>query len=244
MISKRTAWMAAVTMVLGTLSACSDTRSSGPETVAPTDSVATVTDPPTTPAPDTIAPTTLAPTTTVVERAFLRADGLGPFNFGASAAEVLVGMPLGVVLSDDDYTLPMDGVSFNYDSGRHVCWSDGGPGTLCAFFGGVDALSQVLVGWEYGASAGLGLLYSESGATVNILVSAVPAMPLPEGDCYGDTFVELDGISVHLSSNSDEWFGSYAADGTFVLTVPQPAGATATYMSAGDQMYFGEGADC
>lgn len=241
MTTNRIRWVAAVLVAAGLFGACSDTETTEPtESVASTESAST-----TIAATTTVAPTTAAaPSTTVAATAFLRSDGLGPFNFADAYATVLAGMPLALE-SDDSYSFPTADVAFAHASGREVCWDDGVGGSLCGYFGGADAASVVLVGWDYEPdTAAVGSLYSASGATINILLSAVPAMPLPEGDCYGDTTVVLDGISLDITSNSDEWFGSYADDGTFVLSVPQPANATVRYMSTGDLMYFGEGADC
>jgi hypothetical protein len=253
MLKNRTAGVVAVTVMLAFFGACSASGSSGPGTVAPTTIAASVTLPPVTPAPTLVPPVT-APSTTVAPRAFLRSDGAGPFDFGATYSDTLAGMPLSV-LSDDGFSFPVaSGIAgyfdsadaskmFHFPSARKVCWDDGGGGGICAFFGGVDATSLLFVGWEYGSSVGLGVLYSASGVTANILVTDVPTMPLPDGDCYGDTGVALDGIGLTLASNTDEWFGTYADDGTFVPTVPWPAAATVTRMSTGDSFYYDE-PDC
>ena len=243
MISKRTACVAAITVVLGLVSACSDTKTSSPETVA-TDRAESITLPPTTPAPTTVAPT-LAPTTTAAPLPFLRSDGAGPFDFGDTEAEVFTGMPLASVVSDDLFTDPDPALSFAYPHGRTVCWDDGSGALLCVLFGGADALHLTFVGWNYGSPAGLGLLYSASGATANILVSAVPSMPPIEGACYTWTNVGLDGIDLELNTNTDEWFGvNDSGTGVWIPTVPVPANSTVTLMSAGEQMYPLEGADC
>ncbi len=243
-----------MTVALGFLSACSESRTSSPETVA-TDSAESVTLAPITAAP-TLAPTTVpAPTTTIAPRAFLRSDGLGPFDFGDSAGEVLTGMPLGTVLSDDVHSFPtddgdsffesLDGTSFfTHASERTVCWDDGVGGHLCAYFGGADEISQALVGWEYSSTAGVGPLFSASGATINILVSAVPLPPVV-GECYGFSFSEIDGISLNLQAPSNETFGTYHDDGTYTLNVPAPA-AWISLLRTGDQPeFFGNGeGDC
>lgn len=227
---------------LALFSACSSSDSSGAGTsVAPTTTAT-----PTTPAPTTVAPTTEASTTLapVVEAPpFLRGNGLGPFDFGAPYADVLAGMPL-TFARESSYTFPNPVLFFAHPAGREVCWQDGGAADACAYFGGADPASVALVGWYYASGPGAGQLSSNIGATTNILVSAVPAMPTIEGACYDYTTVSLDGVVMGLSTGSSEWFGTYADDGTFTLTTPTPAGARITYMQAGDIFSYSEGADC
>ncbi|MCE9621708.1 MAG: hypothetical protein K8R99_05115 [Actinomycetia bacterium] len=248
MISKRLACVVAMTAALGVLGACSSTKSSGPaETVAPTDSVE-ATDPPTTPAPTTIEPTTLAPTTTVAARPFLRGDGLGAFDFGASDTDMTAGMSL-TVLSDDSSAYPTDfgdglflnvagDYTFQYQSGRSVCWDDGAGNYLCAHFGGADATHLGLVGWEYytlsGSPTNLGNFYSAVGATINAELSAVAGVPPIAGECYGYSNVFVDDILLDVRTTSGDSFGTYGDDGSYTLVVPQPA-ATVTYLQAGER---------
>lgn len=255
MIGNRTACVVAVSAVLGIFSACSDTKSTASaDTVAATDSAAptttaepaattTIVLPPPTTTPATVAPTT-APAAPAAPPAFLRGNGLSTFDFGTPIATVRSGITLAVV-SEATREFPDhdDVYFFAYRLSRTVCWSDGGPGTLCAYFGGLGPDDLVLVGWDYVAGAGMGLLYSAEGATANILVSAVPAIGPIEGGCYIQTEIVLNGMRLYLNTNSSEWFGEYAADGTWTPTAPEPAGATIEFMTAGERI-TGEGADC
>ena len=230
-IRGRTACVVAVSVAL--FSGCSESTPSTTEAVVPTDSSA----------PATVPPSTVAATTTTVAlEAFLRSDGLGPFDFGATYADAVAGMPLELV-SDEDSLLGRPFPDIDYATGRIVCWNDGGDGRLCGYFGGADEDTLVLVGWDYGSSPGPGHLFSTSGVTAEILVSEVPAMPLPERDCYGETVVMVDGIRAYLSTRSNERFGTYTESGTFVPADPPPAGAIVQYLVAGD-IFFGEGTEC
>ncbi len=261
MISKRTACAVAVTMALGVLSACSDTKSSGPgDSVAPTDSAAPATDPATTVAPTTIE-TTIAPTTTVAAGPYLRSDGLGAFDFGASDLDVLAGTSL-TVTSDvsREYTTDLGdgtllstdgGYSFLYSASRSVCWDDGAANRLCAYFGGANPTNVVMVGWDYftvsGSTPLLGTKFSASGATINALLSSIAGLPPISGECYGYSNSEVDGIALDVLVAAGGTFGTYADDGTYTLTVPAPP-ANVTYMQTGaiPQPYSidGEGGDC
>lgn len=251
MIRARTFSVAVVSLAL-VFSACSATKSSD-STVAPTDSAAPVSDLPATVPPTTVESTTLPPTTVPEPPPFLRSDGIGVFDFGAPYEGFEAGIPL-VVDSNDGGSFPVDsGLGyyesdsgedfFYYPRGRTVCWDDGTSGYLCAYFGGPDVDTLVFVGWDYASAVASGTLFSESGVTVNALVSATPVIPVPDGACYSYTSVVVDGITVDLISGSGEFFGEYAADGSFVLAVPQPADARVSLMSAGERP-FGFGGDC
>lgn len=248
-------------LALALFSGCSDTKTTSPETVAPTDSTTPATDPPTTPAPTTVAPT-LAPTTTAAPLPFLRSDGLGPFNFGASDTDMVAGTSL-TVISDESRDYPTgfgDGFLlstagdylFQYASGRSVCWNDGVANYLCAYFGGADSTHLGLVGWDYFTVLGtpspvVGPFTSASGATINALVSSIAGVPPIAGECYGYTNVSVDGIWLDLQVTGDATFGVYGDDGSYTLIVPQP-GATVTYLQTGErpQPYSvdGESGDC
>ncbi|CAN5637233.1 hypothetical protein BH10ACT2_BH10ACT2_24940 [soil metagenome] len=240
-------------------SGCSDSKTTLPATVAPADTTAPVTEPPTTPPPTTIEQTTVAPTTSVAALPFLRSDGLGSFEFGASYEDALAGIPL-VVVNNDGKSFPVDNgdgsfttsdglEGFGYPSARQVCWADGGGGAqLCAWFGGADPTTLGLVGWDYAYTTfGLvGVLFSASGASTGMLVSDVPAIPAVEGDCYGYTSVSLDGLRVDLQTGDSTPFGTYDDLGNYTLSVPAPA-ARLGIIVAGDEPIFlgdeGEG-DC
>lgn len=233
-------------MVVGALALLGSCASSGSGSPATTSgaSASVATDPATTPAPTAAPTTTEAPTTVPASSDFfLRGDGVGPFDFGATYADVLAGMPL-TQISDDAYAFPHATLYFAHPFGRAVCWTDFDGANLCTLFGGTDPAAVSLVGWSYAKTApGVGLLSSEIGATVNKLVSEIPAMPPIQGACYSFTSVQHDGVTMDLTTGTDEWFGTYADDGTWVPTVPMPAGAMIVSMWAGDQM-LPEGADC
>ena len=70
-------------------------------------------------------------------------------------------------------------------------------------------------------------------------------MPVIEGACYTWTEVGFDGIGMELHTNTDEIFGlNESGTGVWIPTVPVPASSTVTQMTAGEQMYPLEGADC
>ncbi|MEQ1872346.1 MAG: hypothetical protein ABL953_01360 [Ilumatobacteraceae bacterium] len=256
MIKNNRVRVIAVSAVLGIFGACSDTKSSEPaDTAAPSDSAAPTTEaaPTTTaaitttttpaPTPTTVVPMP-APAPVPVDLAFLRGDGLSTFDFGTPEATVRSGITLTVIV-EETYMFPDDLnlLFFSQRSAQRTCWTDGGLGQLCAYFGAHDPGERVLLGWDYGSVAGPGVLYSAEGLTVNALVSAFPAIGPIEGGCYSYTEIVVNDMRLSLSTNSDEWFGEYAEDGTWTPTLPIPAGATIDFMTAGERI-VGEGADC
>jgi len=246
----------AVVCLLALLAACSSSGSGGDATTTTTTVAAEIL-PPTIPPPASTEPliaTTAAPTTVPAPQPLtLRGNGLGEFDFGRPALDVVRGVLLPVVLDrspvfaldpGSGLYISADGLEyFSVQFAREVCWDDGALATLCAIFGGVDPAGLLFLGWNYSAPPGsVGALFSASGVTINVLASAVPAIPVPPGACYSFTTVTVDDISINLQTSGEE-FGTYAADGTYTPLVPIPASARVTYMNAGEQI-FGEGVDC
>lgn len=240
----RTVHLVAVCAALALATSCSSESKSADTTVAPSTIAVPSTPPPTTVAETTIPPTTVAPTTVpAVVAPFLRGTGVGPYEFGAAYGDVLAGMPL-VLMSDESYTFPHPELFFSHAAGRKVCWNDGAGSVLCAIFGGADLATVTMVGWSYdAASPAVGALTSEIEATVNKFLVDLPGMPAIEGACYTYTTVALNGIAMDLTTGSDEWFGTYADDGSWIPTIPVPITAKITAMRAGEQI-LGVGADC
>ncbi|MBI4883427.1 MAG: hypothetical protein HY826_05165 [Actinobacteria bacterium] len=216
---------------------CSGGGSGGAETSPSTVVATTEVAPPTlaattTAAPVLVLPTVAPPTIPAPAPAFLRGNGLDTFDFGAPAALVVAGITL-PMMSDRQTEFPVnagDGFQsldssqyFITQFGRELCWNDGNAGTLCAYFGGADLISQVFVGWHYSAPEGVeGVLFSTSAVTVNILASSNPAITLTGGACFSFTTVLVDEIGVDLLSVT----GGFG-DGI-------PADTRVTAMSAGN----------
>lgn len=249
-----TAGAVAVTLALGLIGACSGQAPNSSETVAPTVVGAPPATDATTLAPTTVTATTLAPTTTVAQQVFLRADGIGPFEIesltnypevvaGARYDEVVAGIELAVV-SDESREFPVEDIgAYFLDDGsmgyyfpfsRTVCWDDGGGAKLCAYFGGASAEAPLgMTGWDYVSSGPVGVLFTASGATINMLASDVPGLPLWDDDCGDTVEVYLDNIDTILATHNGDNFGVYSDVVRYTPAVPPPIDATVSYMHSG-----------
>ncbi|CAN5470320.1 hypothetical protein BH10ACT2_BH10ACT2_11410 [soil metagenome] len=254
MITPKPVALVGLCLAVGFLSACSAEESSNPS-VSPGESVPTTgLDPTTLPSTIVAAATTSAPTTVPVPPAFLRSDGIGSSDFGTPYASFDLGSSVAPAASFDQSFPVAEGDSygaqdaggyithFSYPMARVACFDDGVGGTLCAYFGGVDIASLVLVGWDYSGDAGVGALYSASGLTVNELASDMPVIPVPHQGCPGYAIqarVEVDGIVVILFSDSLELLGSVTPDGVLTPADPQPSGVRISAMQSGERILTG-----
>lgn len=249
MAKRRKACVVAVTLTLGFLSGCADSKSTTAETVAHSGSAAPATSPSTT--TSTTSTTVPAPNPLL-----LRGDGFGLFRFGSAYEDVLAGIPLTVVTDTEieyplhygpGYPTPEGLQVYQFQFGRTLCWDDGAGGSLCAYFGAsVTVDAQRFTGWTY-QSVTLGTLASASGATVNKLLSELPALGfVPRGDCYGYTELrDVDNIvDISLVAGTDVVFGTYTDGGSFVPTVPVPPTAYVSFMTAGVTPFAMMPGDC
>lgn len=219
--------------------ACSSNSSSGGTGVSTSASSASTSTVETT--PDTVA-TTIAPTTTVPAPIIftLRGDGLGPFDFGIAADEVIDALTteFGAAASDEstEYTVgdgfggfqTVDGeFGFAVPFGRTLCWAF----EFCAEFGGVAAATE-FVGWSYGEDSG-STLAATSGVTIGSRWSDFPAMNVHPGGCYSIGYGDIDDITLTLQSD-DVAFTSFDDLGNYVEAVPPPEQVSVVFMEAGD----------
>ncbi|MCE9623379.1 MAG: hypothetical protein K8R99_13645 [Actinomycetia bacterium] len=224
--------------------ACSSSKTSSATGVPTSESVASSTTVDTT--PTTSAATTTPPTTVPAPIDFtLHGDGIGPFNLGIPADELIDAMTtqFGPASSDDSAEYPTvdtfggytsaDGeVGFVAPFGRTVCWSF----QFCADFGGADAATQSFVGWTYNEPAGT-TLSSTSGVTIGSRWSDFPAMVVDSGGCYTVGSGTIDGITLTLMSDVVA-FGSYDDLGNYVVAVPPADQVAVTSMQIGDSPSF------
>ncbi len=226
------------------LGACTSSSSIGTSTTGAAASSTTTAPVDTTP---TTAPTTDAPTTTTEAPASpltLRVDGLGTFDFGSPAPDVLDALTAALGAADTDepriYTVPdgaggyttADGeMGFAQSVGRSVCWLFG----FCAEFGGgFDASDAQLqfMGWSYGGDAA-GTLSTADGITLGTRWSDAPTITAQPGGCYTVGYGQTaEGIHVSLLSDGVPFV---EFDGTNYLEhVPDPADVTVSVMRSGD----------
>lgn len=241
---RRTLPLRAVMVVAGLAllaPACSSSKTSngaGTTTAAST----TVIDTTTTAAAPTTTASTVPPTTVPAPIVFnLHGDGIGPFNLGISAAELIDAMTtqFGPPSSDVSAEYPLDDtfggfttadgeVGFVASFGRTVCWSF----QFCAEFGGGDAVTQSFVGWTYGEESGL-TLASTSGVTIGSRWSDFPAMVVDSGGCYNSGTGSIDGITLILQSDVIA-FSSYDDLGNYVVAVPPAEQVAVISMQIGE----------
>ena len=229
--------------------------SAAPTTVASTTSppTSTVTAPPTVPAtvpptaPPTVPPTvppTAPPTTPPLSLAslVLRSDGIGPFDVGAAAADVIsrISTVLGPPATDAvvEYPTPLPDGRFARDAsgeevfvaplGRLACFGNG----LCIRGGGTSPADVVFVGWAYTGDAAPPLA-SGGGVTVGSRWSDFPAMVVGEGGCSSIGSGSVDGIVLTVLSEGTP-FGAVDASGEVVPGRPDPADVVVIAMSAGE----------
>lgn len=240
-MNRRTALIAGLSLMIA---ACSSSSSSGGTGVSTSTDLNTTTVETT---PDTTAAsTTAAPTTVPAPIVFtLRGDGLGPFDLGVPAGDLIAALEpaFGPATSDDSVEYPVDDgaggfqstegdVSFVAPFGRTMCW----PGELCVQFSGADATTQTFVGWTYGDETDQTIV-SSSGVTTGSLWSDFPAMVVDPGGCYTVGYGTIDGIHLTLQS-SDVAFGSFDNLGNYVEAVPPADQVTVVYMETGDNPIF------
>ncbi len=228
--------------------ACSSNSTSngtGPTTSAPATS-STTADTSLDTTPDTAAATTVPATTVPAPVVFtLRGDGIGPFDLGIPANDLINAMTaqFGPSSSDESAEYPTvdpfggytsaDGeIGFVAPFGRAVCWSF----QFCAEFGGADAVSQFFVGWTYGEPAGT-TLATASGVTIGSRWSDFPAMLVDSGGCYTIGSGTIDGVTLTLQSDAIA-FGTYDDAGNYVVAVPPADQVAVTYMQTGDLANF------
>lgn len=226
-----------------TLVACSSSSTSSGATTSTSAAEATTTV--ATPA-DTTPPTTAAPTTVPAPLEFtLRSDGLGPFDLGAPAAEVVdaITSVFGPATSDESTEYPVDDgfggfetvdgdVGFTVRFGRTVCWAI----DLCVELGATDGTTYVFTGWSYREEGG-GSLSTESGVTVGSRWSDVPEMIIDAGGCYSVGYGSVDGIRVTVQS-SGTLFTTFDDLGNYIEAVPPANEVTILFMETGDVPVF------
>jgi len=229
---------AAIVAGVALLAACSSSSTStgsGPTTTAAASTTTAAT------TPETVAATTIPPTTVPAPIVFtLRSDGLGPFNLGVPASELLdaLSLPFGAPSSDEATEYPVaDGFGafttadgefgFAFPFGRSVCWAFG----LCVLFGGADAVAQTFTGWYYNDSTTVAL-YTPSGVTIGSVWSDFPTMTVYPGGCYTVGSGEIDGVALTLQSDVVA-FGSFDDLGNYIETVPPADQVRVTYMQTG-----------
>lgn len=224
--------------------ACSSSSTSvgtGASTSIPSASTTTVAT-----TPGTTLPATASTTTVPAPVDFtLRGDGIGPFDLGVPASELIdafsaqFGPPTEDVAAEypnDDasggFLMDNGEVGFIAPFGRTVCWAF----DFCADFGGNDATTLFLTGWTYGEDSGL-TLTSTSGVTIGTRWSDVPAITVSPGGCYTVGYGTIDGIELTLLSDGVE-FTTFDAAGNYIENTPPPEQVSVTSMQAGDIPIF------
>lgn len=245
----------AAVAVCGLLAACSESKSVGSAT-APIATIPGVLDSSAATAPSTEPPPTtttaasisVAVTSTSVaaaEALVLRAGGVGPFDLGSAAEQVVTGISgeLGAPTRDDtvdypvadgqgEYTTAEGDTGFVAPIGRTVCWS----ANLCVEFGGASVVSMSFTGWTY-TNDPLAALSSASGGTIGARWSDLSAMEVAAGGCYSVGSGTIDDIRVTLESSGD-LFSSFDDAGNYITAVPSPADVTITRMETGKTPIF------
>lgn len=235
-----------------------------PSTVAPaaadesttttTADPAPTTAPPTTTPPTTAPPTTVAPSTTAAPLTpadlVLRSTGIGPLEFGATVETVLALLTpvLGALAVDESAEYPFEPTpgqfesaesdyGFDYPFERYVCFTN----SLCITFGGPNTASLAFVGWAVN-DAVPPLLTTAAGIGVDSRwADFTGAMEVQEGGCYNSGSGTTDGIRLALVSTGD-MFGSWDADGNYILGTPDPADVVVGSIYSGQLrlMLFGD----
>lgn len=237
--------IAAVGVLMTACSSSSTSTSSGASTSAPTITTTTVATTPTTTVPATTTPPSTVPAPAPIVLT-LRGDGIGPFDLGVAASEVIeaVTAQFGPPTSDLSLEYPDDDgfggfqdvtgeFGFFAQIGRTVCWAI----QFCAEFGNNDPTSLFFAGWTYGEESGVSLA-STSGVTIGTRWSdGPPTMSVAAGGCYSVGNGDVDGILLTLLSEGDP-FSSFDDLGNYIEGTPAPEDVTVTYMQAGQVPAF------
>lgn len=213
-------------------------------TAAPTTSenIATTTTTSTTIAATTTPPSTTPPPPTATDLV-LRADGIGPLDFGMPVAAVVAVLDgaLGGAESDEvgnyptadgPYWVNADDVSFSEPYGRTVCYPNG----LCAQFGASDPAALAFVGWQQGEPTGSdpGLMTATGVTSGSLWADNLDSMEVDEGGCFSSGSGRVDGVEMVVMSVG-EMFGSFTDAGGYVATTPDPADVRVVVLIAGVQ---------
>ena len=230
-----------VLVVLATSCSSSKRLDSGRPTTAPLDS--STTSPDTAPVDTEAATSTsssVASTTVAPEPLVLLSNGIGPFNLGDGADEVVAGLTerLGTAASDVTAEYPDDDGFGGYQTvdgefgfiapfGRSVCWAVG----FCTDFGGASSASASFTGWSYSDDT-TGALRSTSNVTVGTSWADVPTIAVDVGGCYSVGSGSIDGIRLSLTSTGVP-FGGFDDLGNYITNVPAAGDVSVTQMETG-----------
>lgn len=235
---RRSASIAALALLIG---ACSSTSTgSSSSTAASDDSTTTAADS----TPDTADTSSTSTSTTAAApiEFTLHGEGIGPFNFGGPAGDIINALTeeFGVPISVETVEYPtsdgfggyetVDGdFGFEVPVGRTMCWTF----HLCLQFGGeeIEPTTQTFMGWTYGEQSATTFV-STSGVTIGSRWSDFPAMSVDPGGCYTVGSGTIDGIDLTLQS-SDVAFGEFDDLGNYVENVPPADQVTVVFMQAG-----------
>ncbi len=233
---------------LAVLGACTTSPSVGSATTSTVTDATTTAPADTTSTTDSLAAATTTTTETTEAPApalTLRVDGIGAFDLGSPAPDVLGALTAHLGSPDTDeprfypapdgsggYTTPDGEFGFVQSVGRSVCWLLG----FCAEFGGGVAASDAqlqLTGWSYGGDTS-GELSTADGITIGTLWSDAPTMTVRPGGCYSQGYGETgDGIRLTLQSNGIP-FSEFDSGGNYLEHLPDSADVEVFSMDAGD----------
>lgn len=240
--------------VAATTSDASTSSTAAPATTTSTTSTTTTTTTTSTSAPPaattttTAAPATTTTTTTTVppltiDGLHLLADGVGPFTFGTTEAELIAALTplLGATTIDvrneypdvtdwGDYLDPDIEEAFARPFGRTVCWAN----SFCVQFGGDTAAALEFVGWSQGPEpVGVPLATADGITAGSSVADHVDAVEIPDNGCYSQSYGSAHGITVSLLSHGVP-FLEFDAAGTPINRTPPPEDLTVTDLQAGE----------
>lgn len=223
------------------INACTSSSSSGGSTSSTGVSLPSTSTIETT--PDTVPATTSSTSTTVPAPIVftLRGDGIGPFDLGVPASDLIdaFSAQFGPATSDVTTEYPTDDGIGGFQSadgefgffkpvGRTLCWSM----QFCAEFGGNEPAVLQFAGWTYAEDSAASLV-STSGVTIGTRWSDAPAtMSVAPGGCYSVGSGDVDGIILTLISDGEP-FSSFDDAGNYIEGAPAREDVTVTFMQAG-----------
>ena len=237
-----------VTALIGLAAGCAAANQNANASTSAVETTAAATTSTAAPVPEPTVPET---SSTVAEdpSLVLRQSGIGPFEFGEPASEVIDGISaqLGEALTDNlvEYTdfsnaesgffVSPDSMAFTSPVGREICWLN----AMCIELGGDAPESLSFVGWNYNDVGAT--LQSIDGMTIGSFWSDFPDLVVYSA-CYTHGESDLNGIFLKLATGDGSWSNTNDA-GESIL--PDPRFTYITDMDAGVSPWlYVDGGDC